>query len=148
MSLLKALPDHHDAELVLRLYELRREPRLREARDAMTAGYWPNSAAEACALIAHGHPLNVAWRMTTTYWEMVFNMAERGIVHPGYLIESSVEGLLLFARAEPWLGDIRKAASPRAFRHAEWAATSTDKGRELMVELRAHIKKVIATRAS
>jgi len=148
MSLLKALPDHHDAELVLRLYELRREPRLREARDAMTSDYWPTSAAEACALIVHSHPLNFAWRMTTTYWEMVFNMAERGIVHPGYLIESSVEGLLLFARAEPWLADIRNAASPRTFRHAEWAATSTDKGRELMTELRTRIKKRMAERAS
>jgi hypothetical protein len=148
MNPMKDLPDHHDAELVLRLYELRREARMREARDAMSADYWPTSADEACAPILRTHQLNAAWRQTTTYWEMVFNMAQHGIVHPGYLVESSVEGLLLFARAEPWLKEIRKASSPRAFRHAEWAATSTDTGRELMDELRARVKKVMASRAS
>ena len=59
-----------------------------------------------------------------------------------------VEGLLIFARAEPWLKEIREASSPRTFRHAEWAATSTDKGRQLMLELRERVKKAMANRAS
>jgi hypothetical protein len=44
MLLQKDLPDHHDAELVLKAYELRREPIMREARDALTAEYWPRNA--------------------------------------------------------------------------------------------------------
>lgn len=148
MSTMKDLPDHHDAELVLRLYDLRREARMREARDAMSRDYWPSSAAEACAPIPRTHPLNSAWRQTTSYWEMVFNMAQRGIIHPGYLIENSPEGLVLFAKAEPWLAAIREASSPRVFRHTEWAATSTDTGRELMSEIRTRIKKAMASRAS
>lgn len=147
MTLMKDLPDHHDAELVLKLYELRREARMREARDAIYRDYWPRKAEEACACIPRTHPLNSAWRQTTTYWEMVFGMARHGIVHPGYLIENNVEGLLLFARAEPWLRDIREASSPRTFRHTEWAATSTETGQELMQELRARVKKVMASRA-
>ncbi len=147
MNPMKDLPDHHDADLVLHLYELRREARMREARDVMYRDYWPSNADEACAPIPRSHPLNPAWRQTTTYWEMVFGMGEHGIVHPGYLIENSVEGLMLFARVEPWLSAVREASSPRAFRHAEWAATSTETGRTLMNELRTRVKKVMASRA-
>src|SRR5574338_901237 len=146
MDSLKDLPDHHDADLILRLYELRREPTMRHSRDAMRE-FLPVTATEACEVLAKTHPLNAAWRQTTTYWEMVFGMARHGIVHPGYLIENNVEGLLLFARAEPWLREIREASSPRTFRHTEWAATSTETGQQLMQELRARVKKVMASRA-
>lgn len=148
MQPLKDLPDHHDADLVLRLYELRREATMREARAGILREYRPATAAEAIAPIARAHPLNPAWRQTTTYWEMVFGMARHGIVHADYLIENSVEGLVLFTRAERWLADIRRASSPRTFRHAEWAATSTDTGRMLMEELRARLEKEMASRAS
>jgi hypothetical protein len=144
----KDLPDHHDADLVLRLYELRRDERMRSARESIRRDYWPATAADACAPAAAAHPMNAAWRQTTTYWEMVFGMAHHGIVHADYLVENSVEGLLIFARAEPWLTELRAAAGPRLFRHAEWAATSTEKGRQLMVELRERVKKVTANRAS
>lgn len=36
-------PDHHDAEIVMRLYDLRREPVMRESREALNTGFWPGS---------------------------------------------------------------------------------------------------------
>jgi hypothetical protein len=79
---------------------------------------------------------------------MVYGMARHGIVHPGYLLENSVEGLLLFAKAEPWLRELRAASSPRTMQNAEWAATATEAGRRLMEELRARITKARSARAS
>ena len=46
----KDFPDHHDAELVLRLYELRREPTMREARVAINTKFTPKTFEEFSAI--------------------------------------------------------------------------------------------------
>jgi hypothetical protein len=148
MPLPKDLPDHHDAELIIKLYELRREPEMRASRAAINKDYWPRTEAEAVAVLKADHPLNAAFRQTATYWEMVFGMARHGIVHGDYLAENSAEGLLLFARAQPWLDAIRAAYNTRIFRHAEWVAAETSAGRTIYEAARARVEKTLASRAS
>jgi hypothetical protein len=144
--LLKEAPDHHDADLVLKIYDLRREPVMRESRNAINSKFWPRSAEEAIAIIANDHPLNVAFRQTSGYWEMVYGMARHGIIHPDFLVENNGEGLFLFARVEPYLAAFRQAGSPRSFRNAEWVATNCASGLALMESYRARIKRVLETR--
>jgi hypothetical protein len=139
----KEAPDHHDADLVLKIYDLRREPVMRESRSAINAKYWPRSEAEALAVTAAEHPLNVAFRQTSGYWEMVYGMARHGIIHADFLVENNGEGLLLYARVEPWLVAFRKAASPRYFRNAEWVATNCAAGQVLMEGYRARVKRTL-----
>ncbi len=144
--MLKEAPDHHDADLVLKIYDLRREPVMRESRNAINSKFWPRSAEEAIAIIANDHPLNVAFRQTSGYWEMVYGMARHGIIHPDFLVENNGEGLFLFARVEPYLAAFRQAGSPRSFRNAEWVATNCASGLALMESYRARIKRVLETR--
>lgn len=144
--MLKEAPDHHDAALVLKIYDLRREPVMRESRNAINSNFWPRSAEEAIAIAANDHPLNVAFRQTSGYWEMVYGMARHGIVHPDFLVENNGEGLFLFARVEPYLAAFRQAASPRSFRNAEWVASNCAIGKALMESYRARIKRVLETR--
>ena len=47
----KPTPDHHDAELVLRVYDLRREPVMREARSAINGQFWPKSYDDVAAVL-------------------------------------------------------------------------------------------------
>jgi hypothetical protein len=143
---LKEAPDHHDADLVLKIYDLRREPVMRESRAAINAKYWPRNAEEAIAVTASDHPLNTAFRQITGYWEMVYGMARHGIVHADFLVENNGEGLFVFARVEPYLGGIRAATSPRAFRNAEWVTTNCPTGKMLMESFRGRIKQVLETR--
>jgi hypothetical protein len=143
---LKEAPDHHDADLVLKLYDLRREPVMRESRDAINDKFWPRNAEEALAITARDHPLNAAFRQTAGYWEMVYGMARHGIIHPDFLVENNVEGLFLFARVEPYLSAFRQAGSPRSFRNAEWVAKNCTTGQLLMETYRARIKRVLETR--
>jgi hypothetical protein len=143
---LKEAPDHHDADLVLKLYDLRRETVMRESRNAINAKFWPRSAEEAIAVTATDHPLNVAFRQTSAYWEMVYGMARHGIIHPDFLVENNGEGLFLFARVEPYLAAFRQAASPRSFRNAEWVATHCAMGLTLMESYRARVKRILETR--
>lgn len=136
----KQAPDHHDAELVLKVYDLRREPVMRESRDAINRDYWPRSEAEAVAILSPEHPLNRQYRQVSTYWEMVYGLCRHGVVNADFLLDSNGEGLLLFARVEPYLAAIRKATSPRSFEKAEWIANSCDVGRQLMEIFRRRVR--------
>ena len=95
---LKDFPDHHDAELVLTLCELRREPVMRESRNLINAKFLPTSFDELLAVTKPDHPLNAAYRQCASFWEMTYAMARHGVVHSEFLLESNGEGLLLAAK--------------------------------------------------
>lgn len=138
---MKQKPDHHDADLILKIYDLRREPVMRESRDAINAKFWPKNEAEALAILQPDHELNRAYRQTSTYWEMVYGLAKNEVVHTELLLESTGEGLLLFARLEPYLAKLREQTSPRALRNAEWIASSCDLAKAIMTTFRGRIAK-------
>jgi hypothetical protein len=142
----KTKPDHHDAELLLKVYELRREPVMRESRAAINAQFWPKAYDDILAIAKPDHPLNAAYRQTSTYWEMVYGMAKHGIVNPDYWIESNGEGLFLFARVAPYLDHIRRDFSPRSFQNAEWISTSCDVGRTVFEMFQQRVDKALAAR--
>ncbi len=127
----KDFPDHHDAELVLRLYELRREPTMREARVAINTKFTPKSYDDFAAISKGDHPLNAAYRQVSSYWEMAYSLIRHGVLNPDLAMESNGEGMLLFLKAQPHLEEIR-AVSPRAYRNAEWVATETEAGKRVV----------------
>ena len=59
---LKEYPDHHDAELVLKLYELRREDVMRASRTLVISTFLPTSLEDVIAVTKGDHPLNAAFR--------------------------------------------------------------------------------------
>ena len=142
----KPAPDHHDAELILKLYDLRREAVMRESRDAINRDFWPRNEKEAVAITNMDHPLNRQYRQVASYWEMVYGMAKHGVVHTEFLMESNGEGLLLYARIEPYVAAIRAATSPRAFAKAEWIAGASDVGQALMATFRNRVKAKLAAK--
>ena len=108
----KDTPDHHDAELVLRLYELRRETVMRESRDTINSQFWPRNFDDVLALTKRDHHLNRPFRQVSTYWEMVYGMVKHGIVNAEYFLESSGEGFFLFAKILPYLEAYRREVEP------------------------------------
>jgi hypothetical protein len=137
-------PDHHDADLILKLYDLRRETVMRESRNSINADFWPRNREEALAVTGKDHPLNVAYRQTSGYWEMVYGIARNGIVPADFLVENNAEGLFLFARVEPYVATIREAGFPRAFRNAEWVVANCETAKAMMESLRPYVKQVLA----
>ena len=142
----KEHPDHHDAELAFRAYELRRDPVMRESRNAINRDFWPKSFAELVAVTKADHPLNAAWRQTTTYWEMVYGAVKHGIVNADYFMESSGEGMFLFARMAPYLEEFRREVSPAAFQNAEWVAKNTAVGQRMFAMFSARVQKMLASK--
>jgi hypothetical protein len=140
----KENPDHHDAELVLRLYELRRESVMRQSRDTMNR-FLPKSWEDLLAVVGPTHPSNAAWRQVSSYWEMAYSFGRHGVVNPDFLIENSAEGLFLFAKVHPHLERFRKEYSPTAFRNAEWIATQCEMGRTRYALIKTRVAKMIET---
>ena len=112
---------------------------MRESRDAINAEFWPKDADEAVAVLSPDHPLNRAYRQTSTYWEMVYGMAKHGIVHTDYLLENTGEGMLLYAKLEPYLEPLRAASHPRVLQNAEWIARSGELADAVLERFRAVI---------
>jgi len=142
----KDTPDHHDADLVLRLYELRRETVMRESRDAINTQFWPRTFDDVLAVTKRDHHLNRPFRQVSTYWEMVYGMVKHGIVNPEYFLETNGEGFFLFAKILPHLEAYRREVSAFAFRNAEWAALRCPPGRELFETIQARVRKLAEAR--
>lgn len=143
--MIKPTPDHHDAELVLRLYDLRRETVMRQSRDTMLR-FLPRTWEDFFAVTQLGHPDNAAWRQVSSYWEMAYGFARHGIVNPDFLVESSAEGLLLYAKVLPHLDRMRKELSPTAFQNCEWLVAHSTVARQRLELMQARIQKMMAAR--
>ncbi|MBM4187319.1 MAG: hypothetical protein FJ206_08415 [Gemmatimonadetes bacterium] len=145
---LKDFPDHHDAELVLKAYELRRDSVLRDARKVITMDWWPKSLDDLKSIASWEHPQNAAFRQVTSYWELIYGMARHGIVHAEYMADSAGgEAFIVLAKLHPWLAQFRsETAGPRFLRNAEWMATETATGRELFSRLQARVEQLRAGR--
>lgn len=90
-----AQPTYDDANLILRLYELRREPRLRDARKWFGAAPQFRSREEWLKLCPAGSEENTSYRMVVTYWDMAASFVVNGILHPELFYRSN-NGELMF----------------------------------------------------
>lgn len=139
----KGTPDYHDADLVLRVYEMRREVVMRNSRDAFNSKFWPANYDEVKAVATAGHELNAAYRQLGTYWEMVYGMVKHGIVNAEFFMETNGEGIFMYAKLEPYLEQLRKDYSPTILRNTEWVAKETERGRMLAELFRARVQKML-----
>ena len=141
----KAAPDHHDAELVLKLYDLRRESVMRASRNAMVK-FAPRSYDDVEARLRPVHPDNAAWRQVSSYFEMAYGFARHGIVHPDFLAENTGEGMLLFAKLHPYLAELRRDTAPTALMNAEWLVEHSESARRRFDTFTARLRKTAAAK--
>lgn len=98
-----------DAELVLRLYEMRREETLRVARRFMVFDFKPRTLEELRAVSRdQSSPHNSHWRQTISYWEMAHSLVLRGALDPDLFLDSNGEGILLYAKFHHWHAETEK----------------------------------------
>jgi hypothetical protein len=109
-----------DGELILKLYDLRREAVMRQAREDVFSKFMPKSFEEFRATTKRDHPLNTAYRMVSSYWEMAAGLVKHGSLHLELFSENCGEGLFLFAKVQPFLSELRQEVAPTAFANMEW----------------------------
>lgn len=99
-----------DAELILKLYQLRGEETMRKARKFIVFEFWPKSFEELTAVRENMLTQESAyWRQVLTYWEMAASMVLRGAVDPDLFLDSQGEGIYIYAKFQPFREEMEKA---------------------------------------
>jgi hypothetical protein len=107
---MQARPTYDDANLILKLYDMRREDRLRKARAWFTASFKGVTTIEQFQKVcATGTDENAYFRMVTTYWDMVASFVTSGVLNEALLFESGRELLLVWERAQDYVSAYRQA---------------------------------------
>jgi hypothetical protein len=99
-----------DANLILRLYELRREDKMRTARAWYAKNFRPQTLEEFNQIVPPGTDENAHMRQVTSYFEMVASFVNAGILNKDLYFQSGGELLLTFLRLRPILADLRASA--------------------------------------
>jgi hypothetical protein len=97
-----------DAEIILKLYALRTESVMREARGWVVGEFWPKTAEELFAVLLNPkEPHNAYLRQVLSYWEMAAAMVLHGAVSAELFVDSNGEGFFLLAKFAPILEAVR-----------------------------------------
>ncbi len=99
----------HDAQTLIQLYELRREPVMRTARKYMAFEFWPQSYEEFRAIFMElGSERNSWARQCLTYWDMAAAMVLHGAIHEDLFVAANGEPYFLYAKFGQYLPQLRK----------------------------------------
>jgi hypothetical protein len=103
-----ARPTYDDVNLILKLYEMRREERLRQARQWFAGSFKVKSVADFAALCPPGSEPNASYRMLTTYWEMAASFITSGVLNQELFFETTREFLFVWERIRDLLPQVRE----------------------------------------
>ena len=110
-----------DAELILHLYDLRREPVLRQARDWFRSRLQPGTREQLEAQLTEPDPERY-FRMVTTYWEMAASFLVRGAVDQDLFLDNCGECMMVWRKLSPCIAELRQARhNPRYLANVEEA---------------------------
>jgi len=99
------------AGVVLKLYELRTEPALREARAWFAFEFHPTSARDVLSTwLGPGHE-SAPFRMVTSYWDMAASLVLQGAIPAEMFNAANTEHIILYAKLRPFLGEVRAKAN-------------------------------------
>ena len=111
---------YDDVNLILKLYDMRREPRLREARKWFAASFKVKTLEELTALCPPGSEPNASYRMLTSYWEMVASFVTAGVLNQELFFQSNREFLFVWERIRDVVPEYRKVVgSPIELKNLE-----------------------------
>jgi hypothetical protein len=105
-------PNHADAELLLHLYEVRREPELRRARAWFLTSFQARTWSEIKSRYLSHSDEDRHFRMTTSYWEMVGTLVNRGVLHADLFFDHTGEDIVTWDRCTPWIAEARADLRP------------------------------------
>lgn len=127
-------PTTADAELILKLYDLRREAEMRKARHWWLGEFWPENAEDFMKVAgAAGTPENAWLRQVGSYWSMAASFVLQGALNEEMFIQPAVSGEMYFllAKVHPFLKELReKLGDPHFFGNIETLVTRSKFGRE------------------
>ena len=147
-------PTHEQAQLQLQLYDLRRETKIRQARDWFTQNYFVDSMEDTNRIAPFGSPESTYVMMVVSYWEQACTLLNYGLLHEQLFFQTSGEFYGVWDRVKPivpairdlfhmkrWLANMEEAAG----RFEKWVEEESPGALEAM---RQFIKQMRAAKTS
>ena len=123
-----------DAQIVMHLYDLRREAEMRKARSWWFTTFWPRNADDFMKIaFTPGSQENNWLRQVSGYWSMAASFVLQGALNTDLFLQPAVSGemFILFAKVQPFLKELReKAGDPQMFGTIEKVIMSSKYGRD------------------
>ena len=141
----------NDAQLILKLYELRREPEMRKARNWWMTEFWPDSADDFLQIAMNlGSQENNWLRQAGGYWGLAASLVLQGALNADLFLRPSCSGemFVMFGKVYPFLKELReKLGDPEVFRDVEKVIMSTKWGQDRLKFILKRIETWRAARA-
>ncbi len=134
------------ANLILKLYELRREAIMREARNFIFT-FNPRSIEDYMAGMMGPNSGHI--RMVTSYWEMAASFVVNGAIDAAMIDETAGEHIVVFGKVEPFLPQLRQAmGNPNLFKNLEQVCTTAPGSLERVHATAERMRNMMAARAA
>jgi hypothetical protein len=140
---------YHDAELVLRLYDLRREAVMRQARDFF-GNFMPSSFEELMGVMGNfGSKENAYLRQVLSYWEMAAALVVHGTLNADLAQDTLGEMNFVYAKVQPYLKRIRETMNiPEFLQNMEKVIEGTPEGRERLKRMQERMAEFVKMQAA
>lgn len=134
------------ADLILKLYDLRREAVMREARDWFI-GFNPESMQDILDVLYGSQ--SARYRMVVSYWDMAASLVNHGAIDEEMFNDANGEHVVVFAKVEPFLAEIRETnGSPRYLSQLEDLVMRVPGIQERLPKIRERFKLLAAKRSA
>lgn len=134
------------ADLILKLYDLRREAEMRAARKWIIS-FFPESAADIMRTMV-AEETSGYFRMVTSYWDMAASFVNHGAIDEEMFNDTAGEHVLVFAKIEPFLEEIRQTmGSPKYLKNLETLVMKMPDAKEMLAARREMIKRWMQARS-
>ncbi len=130
-----------DADLILKLYDLRREPTMREARTWFFTfnPQTPNDFMDVLLGDKSGY-----YRMVVSYWDMAASLVNHGAIDADMFNDANGEHIFVFAKIEPFLPALREMGNPDFLVHLERVIKEIPGYEQKLIATRERIQKILA----
>ena len=129
-----------EADLILKLYELRREPTMREARNWFF-GFNPRTVEDFMEVLTSDK--SGYYRMVVSYWDMAASLVNNGAIEAKMFNDANGEHVFVYAKVEPFLTELRAQGNPDFLVHLEKLVKEIPNAEERLAFVRQRIQKII-----
>ena len=134
------------ADLILKMYELRREAKMREARNWFVT-FFPESA-EDILQTAINPEFGAYYRMVVSYWDMAASFVNHGAIDEEMFMDTAGECIIVFSKIEPFLEGLRETTKrPKMLTNLESLVMRQPDAKEMLATQREMMKRWAQVRA-
>ena len=133
------------AELILKLYDLRREATMREARNWMMS-FFPESAADVMQAVINPET-SAYYRMVVTYWDMAASLVNHGAIDEEMFADAHGEHFVVYSKIEPFMPELREImGNPNLMANLEKLIMRQPNAVERLAKSRELMKRMVEAR--